>query len=204
MKNSNFATRLREFRLNLGFNQKQFATELNIRQSTLSSYENGTITPSIDVLLSIAQKYNVSLDWLFGLSQDERNINSLADIVEFLLKMNDLNEIRYDLEINDVLPNDMEDTTEKVYASMKFYGTDKNHSGNMPLCEFLSALKENREHFESYVITKDTFDYWKKTMIERYKELPMTQKKLEIITPEERQRRKNKILEERYGRLPTE
>ena len=101
MKHSNFAAQLKDLRFSLGLTQKQFASELNIRQSTLSSYENGTITPSTDVLLSIAHKYNVSLDWLFGISQNEKNINAFSDIVEFILNMNDLNELRFDLEIND-------------------------------------------------------------------------------------------------------
>lgn len=199
MKHSNFAAQLKDFRFSLGLTQKQFASELNIRQSTLSSYENGTITPSTDVLLSIAHKYNVSLDWLFGISQNEKNINAFSDIVEFILNMNDLNELRFDLEINDKPFTEEESDTEKIYASMKFYGTDTEHTGNFAMCQFLKALKENRENFESYFIDKSTFDYWKKDMIDRYSRLPMTPKKIENLSLEERTRRKNILLEERYN-----
>lgn len=47
------------------------------------------------------------------------------------------------------------------------------------MCQFLKALKENRENFESYFIDKSTFDDWKKDMVNRYSRLPMTPKKIE-------------------------
>ena len=53
-------------RSQLKLNQTTFAESIGITQSTLSSYENGNAVPSTDVLLTIATKYCISLDWLFG------------------------------------------------------------------------------------------------------------------------------------------
>ena len=113
--------------------------------------------------------------------------------------MNDLNELQFDLEINDKPFTEQESDTQKIYASMKFYERDTEHNGNFAMCQFLKALKENRENFESYFIDKSTFDYWKKDMLERYNRLPMTPKKIENLSLENRTRRKNILLEERYN-----
>ncbi len=39
--------------------------------SILSSYENGTVSPSNEVFYDIAKQYHVSLDWLFGINSME-------------------------------------------------------------------------------------------------------------------------------------
>ena len=84
--------------------------------SHLSSYENGVVTPSNDVLLTIAQKFHVSLDWLFGLSENKVQISTLSDIIWVLLQMNESNELRYELDINNKLPGDIETETQKWYV----------------------------------------------------------------------------------------
>ena len=54
MQEKNFATQIKVLRKSLGMNQKEFAAKLGIRQSTLSSYENEAISPSTDMLITIA------------------------------------------------------------------------------------------------------------------------------------------------------
>ena len=62
MQESSISEKIKELRTDMKMNQKIFTAAICIRQSTLSSYENGEVTPSNDVLLTIAQKYQVSLD----------------------------------------------------------------------------------------------------------------------------------------------
>ena len=63
-----FSTRLREIREKMGMTQKAFSGLLGVKQQTYSGYENNRIKPPMDVLLAIAKKCNVSLDWLCGLN----------------------------------------------------------------------------------------------------------------------------------------
>ncbi len=100
MQESSISEKIKELRTDLKMNQKNFSAAIGIRQSTLSSYENGVVTPSNDVLLTIAQKFHVSLDWLFGLSENKVQISTLSDIIWVLLQMNESNELRYELDIN--------------------------------------------------------------------------------------------------------
>ena len=55
MQESSISEKIKELRTDLKMNQKNFSAAIGIRQSTLSSYENGVVTPSNDVLLTIAQ-----------------------------------------------------------------------------------------------------------------------------------------------------
>ena len=59
-----FAIRLKKLRESMHLTQNQFGALLNIAQTTLSSYEKGSKTPNIDTLCNIAEKCNVSIDWL--------------------------------------------------------------------------------------------------------------------------------------------
>ena len=150
MQESSISEKIKELRTDLKMNQKNFSAAIGIRQSTLSSYENGVVTPSNDVLLTIAQKFHVSLDWLFGLSENKVQISTLSDILWVLLQMNESNELRYELDINNKLPGDIETETQKWYAGLRFYGNDPEHSLNADMCNFLADLQENRESLESY------------------------------------------------------
>ena len=58
LQESSISEKIKELRTDLKMNQKNFSAAIGIRQSTLSSYENGVVTPSNDVLLTIAQKFS--------------------------------------------------------------------------------------------------------------------------------------------------
>ncbi len=64
--------RIKELRLEINLNQSEFANILNIRNTTLSQYENGINIPNDDMKIKIADYFNVSVDYLLGRS-DNRN-----------------------------------------------------------------------------------------------------------------------------------
>ncbi len=57
-------TRIRELRLEKGLTIKVLATELNIKESTLSKYERGEREPSIEALVLLSEFFDVSVDYL--------------------------------------------------------------------------------------------------------------------------------------------
>ncbi len=61
-----FGNRLRELREARGKSQKWAAKELDLKQSTLSSYEVGDREPSIITLNKLAKNYGVTVDYLTG------------------------------------------------------------------------------------------------------------------------------------------
>ena len=65
-----FATRLKELRAQNSISQKELASKINVTYATLSSYENGSSgkIPSLEVVINIAHYFNVSVDYLLGIS----------------------------------------------------------------------------------------------------------------------------------------
>lgn len=63
-----FAQRLKELRTENNYTQNDVATRLGIRQQSYVRYENGSGEPSLATLVAIARLYNVSTDYLLGLT----------------------------------------------------------------------------------------------------------------------------------------
>lgn len=60
--------RIRDLREDHDLKQKDLANYLSIDQSTYSDYETGKINIPVEMLIKIADYYNVSLDYLVGRS----------------------------------------------------------------------------------------------------------------------------------------
>lgn len=59
-------TRLREIREENKLSQGAIAKELNVSQASIAQYESGRSCPNEDLLLWYANRFNVSLDYIFG------------------------------------------------------------------------------------------------------------------------------------------
>ena len=57
-----------ELRMSFGWTQVQLAQKLGITKQTISNWENDNIQPSIDMLVKLSKIFNVSTDYLLGLT----------------------------------------------------------------------------------------------------------------------------------------
>ena len=187
MQEKNFATQIKVLRKSLGMNQKEFAAKLGIRQSTLSSYENEAISPSTDMLITIAKEFNVSVDWLCGLTESKTTISTLSDIIEFLFEMEKIPELHFDIHID---KND--DHT--LITGIAFDSRDEEHKMNVDMCMFLSNYAEHRESFKSYFVGKDMYELWQKNQIEYYDKLPLTRNEFDDLDSATRTQLRNELL----------
>lgn len=62
--------RLKELREKKRLNQEGLALKLSVSQSTISAYEVGERTPDLKTLVTIAKFFDVSIDYLVGLSEE--------------------------------------------------------------------------------------------------------------------------------------
>lgn len=60
--------KIKQLREEKGLMQQDVCNVLGIEQSTLANYENNRRVPKLDILISIAGYFHVSLDWLMGIS----------------------------------------------------------------------------------------------------------------------------------------
>ena len=58
--------RIKELRLVKGISQVDLAKRLNVSKQSVSNWENDNIQPSIDVLVKLANVFNVSTDYMLG------------------------------------------------------------------------------------------------------------------------------------------
>ena len=176
MNNKTVSERLKYLRSINKKTQKEFADFLRIPQPSMSAYENGKNNPTIDVLIDIADKCKVSLDWLAGRSDYTFGLSSMRDFVLFMYELAMKKEIGFEIIVEDKFPNnDIETEENKWNAKLVFYGNDKEHPFNADVCNILKELSDNLFDSESYSITKEQFDSMKNKSVEYYF-LPLTQK----------------------------
>lgn len=93
-----FGERLKELREDQGLTQSDLANYLHISRPTITLYENNTNQPDFNTLIQIADKFNVSLDYLLGRTNQKYNINSLnKKDIEFLLYLYENKDILFKL-----------------------------------------------------------------------------------------------------------
>lgn len=63
--------RVKELRQECGLTQEKFAEEIEVATNTISRIEQGKMSLSSEVALKIADKYYVSLDWLFFRGEEQ-------------------------------------------------------------------------------------------------------------------------------------
>lgn len=83
-------SRIKELRENRRLIQAILASELNITQQSLSKYERDITTIKIDILKKIAKYFNVTTDYLLGVSDVKRDLQGQ-------MKMNKDMDEYYDL-----------------------------------------------------------------------------------------------------------
>lgn len=97
-----YSNRLRNLRKEKGLTQDELAEKLNTSRSRISMYEQGKRQPDFEMQESIADFFNVNLDYLFGKSDDDerillelyRNGNAAykAHLIEYAKKISELME----------------------------------------------------------------------------------------------------------------
>lgn len=154
-----FSKRLKELRNDMKLTQKQFAEKIGFTQATLSAYENNPKSPSLDIIIDIATKCNVSLDWLCGLSDKKNSSNEIetySDIIEFLLKIKEKSEC-FEVEL-----------FEKEVHRGDYYETLQGISlGNQKITEFFDDWMKVL-NADSLFEDDELYALWKEKTLRKY------------------------------------
>ena len=81
--NEKLPKRLKELREAKGYLQKYVADKIGVKSNTLSGYENGTRSPDPEMIVKLAELYNVTTDYLLGKS-DDPNKTEEEELEEFI------------------------------------------------------------------------------------------------------------------------
>ena len=88
--------KIRQLRRYFNLSQVDLAAKLGVTKQCVSNWENDNILPSIDMLIKLAKFFNVSTDYLLGLSSSNViDVSGLSDteIAHIKLIVNDFKNI---------------------------------------------------------------------------------------------------------------
>lgn len=105
--------------------QQEVCSILNIEQSTLANYENDKRVPKIDILIKLAEYYNVSVDCLLGLKKTNSETN---DCYNYFYEEGDANwSIRKIAKAKEISYEDMLEKSciEKTRLDALWYGNSQ-------------------------------------------------------------------------------
>ncbi len=145
-KRTAFGSRLRELRARLGLTQKEFAEKAGFTAATLSAYEAGQKSPAIIIASDIAEKFNVSLDWLCGI--DSSAVTQSTPTIKDYLRMLSATPLLFgNLCIIDA---DNENTPGNAWVSFVNFESMRN---------FLSSLDKLSSLVNSGALDSNTYNF---------------------------------------------
>lgn len=65
-----FSIRLKDLRNSKGLTMMQLAEAIDTTKATISNFENAQRNPSLEMLIKLADYFNVSIDFLIGRTND--------------------------------------------------------------------------------------------------------------------------------------
>ena len=158
-----FSNRIKELRNMMGYTQKQFADEIKITAATLSAYENNAKKPSLNVLVYIAERFTVSLDWLCGLSEiidPGDKPKKYSELISALFKLEESNiyfKRNVHIKLDDLFKN---------YNCIAF---------NDPVISlFLESWDKSYKLYSEGIIDKTIYTAWKEKILKDFNENIMT------------------------------
>ncbi|MDK2905488.1 MAG: hypothetical protein PWR12_1564 [Eubacteriaceae bacterium] len=98
---STFGTRLKRLRINMDMTQQDFAEQFNLNKSSISKYEKDKNLPENQLLLEIADYFNVSVDYLLCRTNNPTSLNDAKLKEEGSLKTHE--QLQQELEMKDLL-----------------------------------------------------------------------------------------------------
>lgn len=150
------AMRLKEVRETLKMSQSDFSESIGLKQQTYSAYEKGINKPPIDILINIAEKYNVSIDWLCGFSnlkKKEIRLDTYADVLHLLFELGFLDGV--DLDTNFAKWNKSENNFDADYSNLMMIYINDTTINNA-----LQEWKKMFDLFKSDIIDEEVYRLW--------------------------------------------
>lgn len=157
---STFSKHLKELRTSSKLTQAEFAKEIGTTQATLSSYENSDKLPPVDVLITIAKKYHVSLDWLCGLQNEQAFpiISTYSDIIRLLSALGTTENLKSYISVDTVSSPD----------NFEFHPEAKISIDDEILVNFFEEWTDVLALCRKSPSAKKLYDVWIKDILEQY------------------------------------
>ncbi len=151
---NNFGKRIKQLRGEL--TMKEFGNKIGEKVSTISAWENGNSIPISSKLVTIAKAFNVSVDYLLGLT-DNPQLNNVEhmewNVLEHMRNIEDIEVIHHYMQLIcelSIMGNEIDSNSIWRILSAKYltfyyvkYREQLEQSQTMQWMDFLIYVKEN-------------------------------------------------------------
>ncbi len=158
------AIRIKQLRASLNMTQKEFAKFVGCTPATLSAYENGAKSPSLDIVKTIAEKCKVSIDWLCGLTETKNyddSVKTYGDAIRLLFRL----EEKLDMYVSYEL-------VETEFPLKPIYPIAKISFGNKKMQDFIEEWEKMKDLHDNNLIDDEVYNLWAEKTLKKYKDAP--------------------------------
>lgn len=183
MEHIDISKRLKELISLYDMNVKEFAEFVGISRTSLTGYLNQKVTPTIDPLVQICRKCNVSLDWLCT-NSGQKHFLTVADIIVALKELYNIDNLTpsIELEKKPIYPDGAYNYSCTISFNSNFFDiqpAEDNHCASH-LCKFIYDWKttmDQLKHLTDNEIIENYKQMWWDKQIAYYSNIPVKIKK---------------------------
>ena len=95
-----FSNILRQLRSEKNISTYKLADILHVSRASISNYETGRRTPDYELLVEIANFFNVSIDYLLGRTSDRRTADQILEEYSVICDVKNLDKNQKDFIVN--------------------------------------------------------------------------------------------------------
>ena len=161
MEHIDISTKLKELLSRYSMNLKEFSEFVGVSRTSLTGYINGKVSPTIEPLVKICKRCDVSLDWLCSTEKNNK-IHTVSDIILYFLNLQEIDQFSYKLTKND--------------NSVLFEITSLGSTTSNEVCKFIMEYLDTKEKLDSLQdkeLAKNYYDMWLEKKLTYYSTLPV-------------------------------
>ena len=181
--NAAIGLRIRTLRKRKGYNQQELADILGKSLRTVQKYESGEIEVSIAMANQLAEVLDTTPTFLFGYETEIAPIRSLADVVNFLFHIEQVNGLDFSIDVK------RPPRSKEWQCSITFNGK-ADADFNADLCLFLEDWEGQRDNLRTYGTTQEQYREWKTKTLAYYASTAVECSEPEELDPDERLKRR--------------
>lgn len=183
--------RIKVLRKRKGLSQTELANTMGKSLRTLQKYETGEIEISIAVVNQLADILDTTPTFLLGYEADTAPIRSLADVMGFLFKLEQVTGVEFGIDVK------RPPRSKEWKCSITFNGK-ADTDFNTDMCLFLEDWENERAALRSYQSTVKAYKKWQDQTLAYYSASAVEYVEPEDISEEERIERRNAYLNEHH------
>ena len=142
----------------------------------------------------IAKVLECESTYLMGYDSQAKPLSTFSDIINFFCLLDRIKDINFEIETKRPPHYDGWECT------LKFNGKDRNATLNQDICLFLEEFERQRDAMRIYQTDYENFLKWQDQTLAYHASSKLEEKEIENLPFEERMRRFQEIMNERYGK----